>query len=232
MEAIVLAGGLGTRLRGLVSDVPKPMAPVNGRPFLEILLEYWIGQGVRRFVLSIGYLAECVVRHFGSGWRGVAIEYAREDVPLGTGGGLLLAAQQARETDLLVLNGDSFFGVQLAGLVACHRERLADCSLSLFRSLDVERYLGVELGEHGEVRSLAARAGPNGALVNGGVYLFRAAALRRLPWRAGQSASLEADVLPHALHSGWRIFGLESGGTFVDIGVPHDYQRAGAILQG
>ena len=85
LDAIVLAGGLGTRLRPLVNDVPKPMAPVNGRPFLELLLEYWMGQGVRRFVLSVGYLSEAITRHFGSRWGGAALDYSIESEPLGTG---------------------------------------------------------------------------------------------------------------------------------------------------
>jgi D-glycero-alpha-D-manno-heptose 1-phosphate guanylyltransferase len=100
VEAVVLAGGFGTRLRSVVSDLPKPMAPVGGRPFLELLLQYWIGQGVHRFVLSIGYLAEKISAHFGAAWGGAEIAYARETEPLGTGGGLLLAAAEARSEDL------------------------------------------------------------------------------------------------------------------------------------
>lgn len=226
-EAIVLAGGFGTRLRSVVAGVPKPMAPVNGRPFLELLLDYWIAQGVRRFILSIGYLAERVSSHFGTAWRGAEIAYARETEPLGTGGGLLLAAGEAKGDDLLVLNGDTFFAVDLAGFAAFHRERNADCSLSLFGSTDAKRYMGLQVAADGRVRELAT---VEGGFANGGVYLFRSRALRALPWHPGDKASLEADMLPHGLRTGWRIFGRECGATFIDIGVPEDYNRAAAVI--
>lgn len=223
----MLAGGLGTRLRPVVSDVPKPMAPVNGRPFLELLLEYWIAQGVRRFILSVGHLAGKVEAHFGSAWRGAHISYAREAEPLGTGGGLLLAAAEAQADELLVLNGDTFFAVELAALLAFHRQRSADCTLSLFRSSDSERYMGLRVAADGRILELSAT---RGGLANGGVYLFRAAALRLLPWQPGERASLEADILAHGLASDWRIFGHECAGTFIDIGVPEDYRRAAQVL--
>ncbi len=228
MEAVVLAGGFGTRLRAVVSEVPKPMAPVGGRPFLELLLEYWIRQGVRRFVLSIGYLAGKISEHFGTAWRGAEIAYAHETEPLGTGGGLLLAAAEARGEDLLVLNGDTFFAVDLPGFAEFHRERRADCSFSLFRSTDTKRYLGLAVEADGRVRGMEA---VQGGLANGGVYLFRRAALAALPWRAGERASLETDMLPHGLRDGWRVYGRECAATFIDIGVPDDYRRAAEVIK-
>ncbi len=227
MEAVVLAGGFGTRLRSVVSDVPKPMAPVNGRPFLELLLEYWIAQGVRRFVLSTGYLAERIAAHFGNAWRGAHIAYAHENEPLGTGGGLLLASAQAQGDQVLVLNGDTFFAVELAPTLAFHREHEADCTLSLFRSGDTERYMGLRTADDGRILELSAA---RGGLANGGVYLFRTAALRALPWKPGERLSLEADMLSHGLGSDWRIFGRECTATFIDIGVPEDYRRAAQLL--
>ena len=219
-DAIVLAGGLGTRLRPLVSDVPKPMAPVNGRPFLELLLEYWIGQGVRRFVLSVGYLADRITRHFGTHWCGAEVAYAMEEEPLGTGGALLQAARQVHG-EVLVLNGDSYFAVPLRDLQGFR----ADWTLALFRSGDVKRYQGLSIDPDGKVQSLT------GNTVNGGVYLMNAARLRDLPWKAGERLSLENDLLPHALASGWRVYGRVFDRPFVDIGVPQDYQSAGAIIQ-
>ncbi|MSQ55560.1 MAG: phosphohexose mutase [Betaproteobacteria bacterium] len=227
-EAVVLAGGFGTRLRSVVSDMPKPMAPVNGRPFLEHLLEYWIGQGVKRFVLSIGFLAGKVVDHFGNAWRGAEIAYAHETSPLGTGGGLLLGAAETRADEILVLNGDTFFAMELPALVEFHRSRRSDCTLSLFRTQDAERYMGLELGSGGELRTLAAK---QGGLANGGVYLFRSAVLQGLPWQPGTRFSLETDMLPHGHRSGWRIYGREGGSTFIDIGVPEDYRRAAEVLK-
>lgn len=232
VDAIVLAGGLGTRLRPLVSELPKPMAPVSGRPFLELLLEYWISQGVRRFILSIGHLAEKIVSHFGDSWRGADIAYARESQPLGTGGGLLLAAAGAHTEDVLVLNGDTFFGVEFPAFSAFHRANRSDCTLSLFRTHDTQRFLGMSLAEGGAVRSLTGEGekAEAEALANGGVYLMRSAVLRVLPWRAGDKLSLETDLLPHALRSGWRVYGRECAAPFVDIGVPDDYRRAATVL--
>jgi D-glycero-alpha-D-manno-heptose 1-phosphate guanylyltransferase len=220
VDAVILAGGLGTRLRPVVKDLPKPMAPVNGRPFLELLLEYWIGQGVRRFVLSVGYLAEAIERHFGGRWRGAEVHYAREPEPLGTGGGLLLALGKATTERILVLNGDTYFAVPLDELLRFHEANRADWSMALFRSSDSRRYQGVSLAEDGRISSLS------GGTVNGGVYLLR----RGLPWQARERCSLENDLLPHALGQGWRLYGRVFERLFIDIGVPQDYERAGALL--
>jgi D-glycero-alpha-D-manno-heptose 1-phosphate guanylyltransferase len=230
VEAIVLAGGMGTRLRPVVSDVPKPMAPVQGRPFLEWLLEYWIEQGVRRFILSVGYLAERISSHFGSQWNGAEIAYALETTPLGTGGGLLAALAEARAPEVLVLNGDTFFAVPLAELAARHHAAGADWTIGLFRSNDVERYLGIATRADGRIAAFGAKSAGAEVLVNGGVYLVRRGVLRDLPWRPGAALSLEADLLPHGLAAGWHFCGAEFRAPFIDIGVPQDYHRAGALL--
>ena len=231
VEAIVLAGGLGMRLRAVVSGLPKPMAPVAGRPFLEHLLEYWIGQGVRRFILSVGYKAESVMARFGERYGGAAIDYATEPSPLGTGGGLLLALARAGSAQILVLNGDTFFAVPLAELAAFHAARGADCSIALFRSEDAERYLGVRRGAHARILALGHKPRGEGALANGGVYLLRAAALRAAPWQAGDRLSLEADLLPWGLANGWRLYGARFDRAFIDIGIPEDYRRAAALMR-
>lgn len=225
MEAIVLAGGLGTRLRPAVSDVPKPMAPVRGRPFLELLLEYWIGQGVRRFVLSVGYLAERITGHFGTSWGGAEIDYAVEKQAMGTGGAVILSTERVRGDDVLVLNGDTYFAVPMRELQELHAASEADWTLALFRSDDGKRYQGIGLESSGRVSALA------GELGNGGVYLMKTKKLRSTPWAPGQRFSLESDLLPHAMRGGWRVYGRQFDRPFVDIGVPQDYQNAGAIIQ-
>lgn len=228
MEAIVLAGGLGTRLRGVVPDLPKPMALVAGRPFLEHLLEYWIAQGVTRFVLSVGYKHEAVSRHFGAAYRGAAIAYAVEERPRGTGGGLLLARGSLGGGPFLVLNGDTYFEVALATLREFHGARRADVSLALFRSPQQGRYTGIHLRGAGEIRSFTH--GEQGGLANGGVYLMERSLLDDGAWTPGSPLSLEQDILPFALRAGRRVFGLECAGRFIDIGVPEDYARAAAVL--
>ena len=229
MQAIVLAGGLGTRLRGTIGETPKPLAPVRGRPFLEYLLDYWIGQGVTRFILSVGYKHEAIAGHFGATFEGAAIRYAVEDRPLGTGGGLLLAAGHlAGDGAFLVLNGDTFFEAPLGALREFHEARGALATIALFRSRQGGRYAGLTLGESGEVLTLGA--GERGGLANGGVYFMERSLFEGGPWRAASPVSLEEDILPFALRSRKRVFGLECAGRFLDIGVPEDYARAAELL--
>ena len=229
MEAIVLAGGLGTRLRAAVPDLPKPMAPVGDRPFLELLLDHWIRQGVARFILSVGYRREAITGHFGVAFHGAAIDYAVEEKPRGTGGGLLLACCSLAEPGaFLVLNGDTYFEAPLGALRQFHAARRAEITLSLFRSPQQGRYTGLQVGAAGEVISL--HAGVPGSLANGGVYLMERSLLEGAPWQSSAPVSLEEDILPFALQSGKRVFGLECGGRFLDIGVPEDYARAGGLL--
>jgi len=229
MEAIVLAGGLGTRLRAAVPDVPKPMAPVNGRPFLERLLDYWIAQGVARFILSTGFRHEAIAAHFGAAFHGAAILHLVEDRPLGTGGGLLLASGALAATGpFLILNGDTFFEVALKALCEFHAARRADATLCLFRSPQQGRYAAIELGKDGAIRSFGA--GEKGGLANGGVYLMERRLLEGGSWQPRSALSLEEAILPAALAGGKRLFGLECSGRFLDIGVPEDYARAADVL--
>jgi len=239
--AIVLAGGLGTRLRAAVPDLPKPLAPVAGRPFLEHLLDYWIAQGIRRFVLSVGYKAAAIRAALGDRYRGAPITYAEESTPLGTGGGLLLAARGLGDAraPLLVCNGDTWFAVPLAGLADTHRRQAADWTFALFRTREKGRYLGMTIAADGTIPALGTRAGDGDGgsdgehLANGGVYLVSPDALRRLAAARAVDApaSLENDLLPALLAAGGRLCGFPCDGTFIDIGLPEDYRRAAGMLQ-
>jgi D-glycero-alpha-D-manno-heptose 1-phosphate guanylyltransferase len=227
--AIILAGGMGTRLRSVVPDLPKPMAPINGRPFIEYQLDYWIGQGVDRFVLSVGYKKEAIMEYFGSSYRAASLTYAIEEDQLGTGGGLLLAAQGLSEP-FLVLNGDTFFKVDLAKLQKFHANHSAHWTFSLFRTSEIGRYMGIELKDDGEINSLQSGTGEKGRLANGGVYLVDPFVLRNKAFIPGSKLSLEDDLLPAVVAQGHKVFGLEFPGTFIDIGIPKDYFRAPEVL--
>jgi len=230
MEAIILAGGLGTRLRQAVPDLPKPMAPINGRPFLEHQIAYWFRQGVRRFIISVGYKHQVIEQHFGERYHGAAIAYAVEKSPLGTGGGLLLAMIELRSPGpWLVLNGDTFFEVPLADLVAFHTLKDADLTLSLFPITDNPRYTGVEIDGEQRVTALTAQCDGE-QLINGGVYMVSPSAFAGCRFQAGEKASLEDEILREAVESHKRLYGYVSSGTFVDIGVPEDYTRAAQLL--
>jgi D-glycero-alpha-D-manno-heptose 1-phosphate guanylyltransferase len=230
--AIVLAGGLGTRLRSTVPDVPKPMAPIDGRPFLEYQFDYWLDQGVSRFILSVGYSAETIVAHFGDRYRNARIDYAVERTPLGTGGGLLLAVQQIEDNaPFLLLNGDTFFEVQLGALRTFHAEHRSDWTFSLFRADEAGRYMGLDVGADGAIRSVRGSKGEIGALANGGVYLVNPAPLARAGFKAGDKVSLEDELLPAFQAAGGTLFGTACAGKFIDIGVPADYFRAAGVLR-
>jgi len=230
--AIILAGGLGTRLRSTVPDLPKPMAPIGGRPFLECQLDYWIAQGITLFVLSVGYRYEVITDHFGSNFKGAAIDYVIEREPLGTGGGLLLAAQKmSNELPFLLLNGDTYFEVDLKALNEFSLRNEADCSFSLFCPNEIGRYMGMEVSPKGQVISLKSSRNLSHPLANGGVYWVRSQALLLDEFTCGDKISLEDDIFPACLASGKRLFGLEFPGKFIDIGVPDDYRRAQDFLE-
>ncbi len=233
-SAVVLAGGLGTRLRSVVDTVPKPMAPISGRPFLNYLLDYWIEQGIECFVLSVGYRYAIIQEHFGDRYRGCEVRYAVEREPLGTGGGLLLANGQLdpAEEAFLLINGDTYFAVDLARLDRFARQHHADWCLSLFRATEANRYGGVELSGDGRIAALASQRGQLGDLADGGVSWVRRRCLESFPSPPGQALSLESQLLPKLLHEGAKLMGLECSGRFIDIGVPLDYARAGDCLSG
>lgn len=230
--AIILAGGLGTRLRHVVPDLPKPMAPVNGRPFLEHQMDYWIEQGVTRYVLSVGYRRQAIIEHFGARYRGVPVEYAVEETPLGTGGGFLQAVRASGlDAPFLVLNGDTFIEVDLAALCRFHHERGAAWTMSLFRAGEAGRYMGMRVDADGRIRALRSARCESGELANGGVYLIAPETASGLDFAPGCRVSLEDDILPAIAAAGVALYGMECTGRFVDIGVPSDYFLAADILR-
>lgn len=228
VTAIILAGGLGTRLRSVVPDLPKPMAPISGRPFLEHQLDYWIKQGVSDFRLSIGYRHEVIVDHFGNRYKDAELDYVIEKTPLGTGGGLLLAAEKVSKSEpFLLLNGDTYFAVDLKALIEFALANNADWCFSLFRTHEEGRYMGMDISPQGRITSLKSGTG---RLANGGVYLVNPRALIRERFSPDHKVSLEDDIFPTAMALGQRLMGMEFPGIFIDIGVPEDYHRALALL--
>ena len=231
MNVILLAGGLGKRLRPVVQDVPKPLAPVAGRPFLEHLMDFWIGQGATCFVLSVGYRHEMVETHFGRAYRSVPVAYAVEHEPLGTGGGLLLALAKARARGaVFAANGDTFFAVDAVAMRRRHAACGALFTMALFRSTDTDRYTPVERDAQGRITAMNASVSGARPLANGGVYLIEPEAFSHTGFRSGDRVSLEAELLPALLRAGACVSGFESEARFIDIGVPADYARAAEVL--
>jgi D-glycero-alpha-D-manno-heptose 1-phosphate guanylyltransferase len=226
--AIVLAGGLGTRLRSVVADVPKPMAPVQGKPFLEHLLSYYQSQGISRFILSVGHLAHVIQDHFSHQWHDCAIEYSVETAPLGTGGGILQASTLLTPDDqtCLAINGDTFFAIDLAKLTAFHQANNADITLSAFISSDVARYMGMAIDAHDRITELNIKLQSGECLVNGGAYLINQSLLKSLTKKPIEPQSWENDTLPKLLAQEVPLYAHAINADFIDIGIPADYERA------
>lgn len=229
--AIILAGGLGTRLRSVVSEVPKPMAPIKGRPFLAYQLDYWVLQGVTRFILSVGYKYELIVDYFGREYKGAVIDYVVEETSLGTGGGLLLALEKLdSEAAFLLLNGDTYFAVDLQQLIQFSTMHDADWCFSLFHTEDLTRYMGMELSQEGQITRLKSHQSQSSCWANGGVYWVKKRALLNYQSSTIKRISLEDEILPEALAAGQGLFGMQSTKVFIDIGVPEDYYRSSDVL--
>jgi NDP-sugar pyrophosphorylase family protein len=224
VKAVLLVGGLGTRLRSVVPSAPKVLASVGKRSFLELLLAQLRSQGIRRLVMCTGYLAEQIENEFGDGraW-GMAIEYSKEEQPLGTAGAVKQAQPYLRDIpDFLVMNGDSFLEVDFRSLMDFHRSHDAMATMAVLRAEDAGRYGTVHVDAGGRVRGFSEKTGSQTpGLVNGGVYIFNYAVFQYIP---GTTASLERDVFPRLLEQ--QVYAQEQHGMFIDIGTPADYARA------
>jgi D-glycero-alpha-D-manno-heptose 1-phosphate guanylyltransferase len=228
MEAIVLAGGFGTRLRGVVDNVPKPMAPVQGRPFLAFVLDQLVDGGFRAVVLATGYLHDAIRSHFGDAYRGLALAYSVESEPLGTGGAIRLACDHVREADVFVLNGDTYLELDHRAMLDAHVHSGAQLSLAVCQVPDVARYGALEVSD-GIVRGFREK-GPSGpGWINGGVYVLDSELRLRFPERA--AFSFEQDPLVPQAPS-IQPLAFPATGLFIDIGLPEDYARAQQLFSG
>lgn len=230
IPAVLLVGGLGTRLQSVLpSATPKPMAPVGGTPFLELLVLQLRSQGIRRVVMCTGHRAEQIEEQFGDGrkWE-VSIEYSRELHPLGTAGALKLAEGLLEEaSDFLVMNGDSFLAFDFSHLLSFHREHHAVASMAVREVADASRYGTVDVDAFHRVVAFCEKTNiATPGIVNGGVYLFNQAVWKYLP---EGPASLERDVFPRLVEQG--VYASEQDGIFIDIGTPADYSQAQTLFE-
>ena len=223
-DVIILAGGLGTRLRSVVADLPKCMAPVHGKPFLAYLLDYLSPCPVRKVVLSVGYLHEIVmdwVEQHKDDYP-FAIEYAIETSPLGTGGGIRLAMRQCDAETVCVMNGDTFFDVGFEGLLHAHHLGGKPLTMGLKPMKDFDRYGTVEVDESCLVTRFNEKQYCADGLINAGVYMLdNNGQLDELP----EKFSFE-NLFLHPKAAEGAIQGYVSNGYFIDIGIPEDYEKA------
>jgi D-glycero-alpha-D-manno-heptose 1-phosphate guanylyltransferase len=223
MEAIVLAGGLGTRLRGVIGDAPKCMAPVNGKPFLAYLLGYLAAQHCSRVILSLGYSSKAVTDWLAENPQPFPVHFVIEEEPLGTGGGMALALALATENNVVVLNGDTMFLVGLQDLVDLHTGNNAAATLALKPMQQFERYGAVHVDGGNQIQSFEEKKYMEQGLINGGIYVINKTMFfnRNLP----RKCSFEKDFLEQFVgeHS---FYGYICDGYFIDIGIPADYTQS------
>jgi D-glycero-alpha-D-manno-heptose 1-phosphate guanylyltransferase len=222
MEAIVLAGGFGTRLASRLEGVPKPMAPVAGRPFLEILLTQLHRVGCSRVLLSVGHLHTVIQKHFGAAFHGMSVDYLIEEDPLGTGGAIRLALAQANEDSVLALNGDTFLDANYADMMRFHSAERAAVTIAVVHQPDIVRYGGVAVqGRRIVAFEEKGRSGPG--WISAGAYVLN----RNLQWprSLAEKFSIEKDFFAPEI-ARLAPAAYEVDGYFLDIGIPKDLDRA------
>jgi D-glycero-alpha-D-manno-heptose 1-phosphate guanylyltransferase len=219
LEAIVLAGGLGTRLRSVVSDLPKPMAPIGDKPFLEYILKYLQKNGITRVILSVGYKWETIKEYFGYKWENIELVYSVEDEPLGTGGAIKKAMKQLKTGQVYIINGDTFFDVDLKSLVLEDNSKLI---LSLKHMINFDRYGCVESDDNNLVKAFTEKGYRESGNINGGIYLASKNIFDNFDLDEKFSFEEFMQVNFEELKISVKVFEK----YFIDIGIPEDYQKA------
>ena len=226
MEAIVLAGGLGTRLRGVVDDVPKPMAPVQGRPFLAFVLDQLVEAGFKTAIFAVGYRHEAIRSYFGLDYRGLALRYSVEPEPLGTGGAIRLAGEQADTRDVFVLNGDTYLELDFRAMMEAHVRAGSHLSMAICHVSDIARYGALELCDD-RVQGFLEKGRSGPGWISAGTYVLGPELRARL--RPQGAFSFEHDLLEPEVRS-IQPLAFRSSGLFIDIGIPEDYARIQQIF--
>jgi len=222
-EAIILAGGLGTRLKSVVHKVPKSLAPVAGKPFLEYLLQYAKKEGIEKFIFALGYKTELIEAFVNSCLPARSFSLSIEEEPLGTGGAIYQACKQVIGQHVIVLNADTFFGIRFSDLAKEHEARKADCTLALKPMQAFDRYGVVEMNAEGVISGFSEKKYREDGLVNGGIYALQVQTFLKKEYPP--VFSFEQEYLQKQYPEG-HFFGMISDAYFIDIGVPADYQRA------
>jgi len=224
MKIIILAGGLGTRLRGVLGNLPKSLAPIGNKPFLEYLLRFIVKQGFKDVIITTGYGSEAIKRYFGDGSVvGLRIDYTYEKTLLGTGGAIKLAETRIDSDDFVVINGDTYLEVNLKEMLRFHRGRGALATMALAYKENTGRYGSVRIDKDNRIIAFIEKADEGRSrYINGGIYVFRKDMLGCIP--ANKAYSLEREVLPALVGRG--LYGFPGDGYFIDIGIPGDYEKA------
>lgn len=229
LDVVILAGGLGTRVRNVIPGVPKVLADISGKPFLGYLIGWLSDWGIERFILCISYRAEQIKRYLTEGKSFAKLEmiFSEEAKPRGTGGALTLAARHLRSEPVLVLNGDSFLGLPISDFIRFHKKHAADVTVAAVWMQDPSSYGALEIDSSCRIRAFREKVeAAEPSYINGGLYLFKRSMLSLIQ---GGYQSLEKDVLPQWV-SAFRVMAFRGEFKFVDIGTPERYRAAQTVI--
>jgi len=226
-EAIVLAGGLGTRLQTVLPGIPKCMAPVNGKPFLTYILDYLISQNINKVILSVGYRNDQIIKYFGDNYLSITIKYAIENEPLGTGGTVKFAFDHCIQDQVFVINGDTYFLPDMQLMEKQHIQSKADITIAVKHMPETARYGLVHTDVNGRITDFREKE-PNSAngWINGGIYLVDRSIFDNFP---NKKFSLEKDIFRVSCSS-FKIMAFQTEAEFLDMGIPEDYTKAQSMI--
>lgn len=227
MEVIILAGGLGTRLRSVVSNVPKPMALINNKPFLDYIFNWLHKYPISKIVISAGYKADCIEKYYGPAFKDIPIHYVIEDEPLGTGGGILKALDHTFDENVMVVNGDTYFPIDIDIFYSEHIRLQGNITIALKEMTDFDRYGSVHIDNELNISQFLEKTFIKQGLINGGIYFINRKFIQEnnLPTKF----SFEKEVLEkEAINK--KIKGIQFRDQFIDIGIPDDYLKANQLL--
>ena len=228
VTAVVLAGGLGTRLRDVLPDRQKVIADISGKPFIDRILTQLRDAGVKRAILAVGHHAEQVSAHVAQSDLGpMVVTCSVENTPLGTGGAVRHALAHIEGEDVLVMNGDSFVDMDMGAFVAFHHHHQAEISMLLVEMDCTGRYGAAQLGANGIIERFAEKTQQGRGLINAGVYMIRKHVIENMA--ADVCSSLEVDVFP--AHCGRGVYGMVQNGKFIDIGTPESLKAAETFFE-
>lgn len=222
-DVLILAGGLGTRLRTIVKDIPKPMALIKGKPFLEYILKFLQKKGVKKVILSVGYKKESIISYFGNKYLDINIKYAIEEKPLGTGGAILNALELIDSKNFFILNGDTYFDISFNMMKNFYESNDADLVIALKYLNNSQRYGKVIINRKFRIIGFIEKGEQSEGFINGGIYLIKKSILESLSFP--EIFSFEKDFL-EKYYKEFKFYGLPFDSYFIDIGVPEDYERA------
>ncbi|MDD3296558.1 MAG: nucleotidyltransferase family protein [Candidatus Omnitrophica bacterium] len=229
IDVVIICGGQGKRLKQVINDRPKVLAQINGRPFIDILIDRLLKYGFKRFILCVGYQKEKIREHFREKSKYFEVLFSQEDTPLGTGGALKRAQPLIKSDAFLAMNGDSFCPVDFNNFFSFHTEKKSFLTLLLAKVSSSKDYGTVELGSSFRIKDFKEKSGSDKeAFINAGVYLMEKSVFGKMPKK--EAFSLEYDFFPAMVCE--KIYGYITDGEFVDIGTPLRYEKAQAVING